>query len=893
MIDKRVRECALELQDTVLLAKLSVGDLISQEAKYHAKCLIKLYNKASRQTPKTKKENQESVIHGIVLAELIEYIDSSRSGTDIVPIFKLADLAKLYSKRLEQLGVVIEGRINTTHLKNRILAAIPDLQSHKQGRDVLLIFNEDVGEALKQATSYSCDDEGIIIAKAAKIVRRDMFDTRYSFTGTFNDSCQHESVPQTLVSLVRMILGGPNIETQSSNIVESQTTLTISQLLQFNCAVRRRKDTAATYHTSDREPPLPIYLGMVIHVETRKRDLVDKLYNLGLKRYSVVPPVILPKEPTAIPSVDSPLFSECGFFSGAQQLEYRWLNHVRQEIEDDDTDTKNMTLSAFHANLSQTQEVEIAPLDITTIEEMGNPFLEESEDLLVLDTGDIVDPKVANTVRNIEQIGNDKYHEYVRERLDKRTTPLSDPIKQNKLHLFSRQELRSESKEKRQISSLKQNCSLFSQLYVSCQVRDSDLDQFFRHENLSYPPSLSQFGQLRLGSKSDLLVPLEKKCVIVTENPDVDAIILDGAVIVNILKPRFCKTFEDYSKQVFLPHINNYLKSCSRLDVIWDEYRQDSLKASTRGKRGKGIRRRVQADSTIPGNWESFLRIDDNKTELFAYLAEQLLTLTPSDQTTVVSTKGREVVCNKPNKNNDDLSPCNHEEADTRILLHVADAVKNGMQKIMIRTVDTDVVVIAVSAVHKLNITSLWMAFGVGKNFRYIPVHEIAQHMGPSKSHALLFFHAFSGCDQVSSFSNRGKKTAWETWSTFDAVTEDFKVLSDKPNEDCVNESALNIERFVVLMYDRTSECLSVDAARKDLFRRKGRSIENIPPSSAALHQHIKRAAYQAGFCWGQALVKLQETPSPSSWGWKRNKEGYGNHSGHRHSKHQSPVLNL
>ncbi|CAG2204044.1 unnamed protein product [Mytilus edulis] len=360
-------------------------------------------------------------------------------------------------------------------------------------------------------------------------------------------------------------------------------------------------------------------------------------------------------------------------------------------------------------------------------------------------------------------------------------------------------------------------------------------------------------------------------CVIVTEIPDVDAIILDGAVIVNILKPRFCKTFEDYSKQVFLPHINNYLKSCSRIDVIWDEYRQDSLKASTRGKRGKGIRRRVQADSTIPGNWESFLRIDDNKTELFAYLAEQLLTLTPSVQTTVVSTKGSEVVCNKPDKNNGNLSPCNHEEADTRILQI---AVKSGMQKIMIRTVDTDVVVIAVSAVHKLNITSLWMAFGVGKNFRYIPVHEIALFMGPSKSNALLFFHAFSGCDQVSSFSNRGKKTAWDTWLSFDAVTEDFKLLSDKPNEDCVNEAVLNIERFVVLMYDRTSECLGVDAARKNLFTRKGRSIENIPPSSAALHQHIKRAAYQAGFCWGQALVKLQETPSPSIWGWKRNKEG-------------------
>ncbi|KAH3772797.1 hypothetical protein DPMN_174143 [Dreissena polymorpha] len=43
MIDRRVRECALELQDTVLLAKLSAGYLISQEEKYHTTCLINLF----------------------------------------------------------------------------------------------------------------------------------------------------------------------------------------------------------------------------------------------------------------------------------------------------------------------------------------------------------------------------------------------------------------------------------------------------------------------------------------------------------------------------------------------------------------------------------------------------------------------------------------------------------------------------------------------------------------------------------------------------------------------------------------------------------------------------------------------------------------------------------
>ena len=73
-------------------------------------------------------------------------------------------------------------------------------------------------------------------------------------------------------------------------------------------------------------------------------------------------------------------------------------------------------------------------------------------------------------------------------------------------------------KKKQQISHLKQNWSLFSQLYVSFQIRDGDIGEFFRHENEAYPPSLYQFGQLRLGSKSDLLVPPDKMSECETES---------------------------------------------------------------------------------------------------------------------------------------------------------------------------------------------------------------------------------------------------------------------------------------------------------------------------------------------------------------------------------------
>ena len=82
----------------------------------------------------------------------------------------------------------------------------------------------------------------------------------------------------------------------------------------------------------------------------------------------------------------------------------------------------------------------------------------------------------------------------------------------------------------------------------------------------------------------------------------------------------------------------------------------------------------------------------------------------------------------------------------------------------------------------------------------------------------------------------------------------------------------IQLERFVVLMYDRTSKCLEVNEARKQLFMQKSRTLETIPPTKAALEQHIKRASYQAR-CWSQALVQNPQLPSPSDWGWIK-KEG-------------------
>ena len=93
---------------------------------------------------------------------------------------------------------------------------------------------------------------------------------------------------------------------------------------------------------------------------------------------------------------------------------------------------------------------------------------------------------------------------------------------------------------------------------------------------------------------------------------------------------------------------------------------------------------------------------------------------------------------------NHTIQPCDHEKADSRIALHLYNAVKNGARNILVCTVDSDVIVILVGLFSNFHPdTSVWVAFGTGKFFRYYKINTIFQVLGPEKSKALLFFHAF------------------------------------------------------------------------------------------------------------------------------------------------------
>ena len=129
--------------------------------------------------------------------------------------------------------------------------------------------------ALNFANSNS---ETIHLMQTVKTIRREMSTINQSFCGVFTSNSEIDSVPQSLLSLLTMILGMPENSTCNS-------ALSIAQLIYFNF-VNKSKSISTTStkvrHNANKETPLPIYVGLLLHSQTRSRDLIEKFHQLGL-----------------------------------------------------------------------------------------------------------------------------------------------------------------------------------------------------------------------------------------------------------------------------------------------------------------------------------------------------------------------------------------------------------------------------------------------------------------------------------------------------------------------------------------------------------------------------------------------------------------------------------
>ncbi len=266
-LDKRIRDAAILLSDDKLLARLSEGDLVAIEARYHKNCLTSLGNRVRAiKSSRPASGVEDKIIYGVVLAEIISYIQECCSVEETVPVFKLSALKSLFCKGLVEYFASEDCKNNSknsTRLKEKIIEQVPELSEHKKGREILLTLKEETGLAIFDSCSFSGEDDCRCLARAAKIIRKRMF---------FGDKevlKQEAIVPASLYSLVRM--GVSVIGEEPCELNNNKAATSILHLIRYNTIRKEKKrhdSVQKIRHMKADETPFPLYVGLMIHSKT-------------------------------------------------------------------------------------------------------------------------------------------------------------------------------------------------------------------------------------------------------------------------------------------------------------------------------------------------------------------------------------------------------------------------------------------------------------------------------------------------------------------------------------------------------------------------------------------------------------------------------------------------
>lgn len=436
------------------------------------------------------------------------------------------------------------------------------------------------------------------------------------------------------------------------------------------------------------------------------------------------------------------------------------------------------------------------------------------------------------------------------------------------------------------LAAANMDSNLFCKLFIACESRKGNVAEFFMHENNQYPPSLSEFGSLRQQTCNDDMLNclLKPNKMSESSGAEMDSLAVDSttviasAVIIDAFShvqgvPISVMTVKDYSEKMFHKFINQKCETYSRVDVLFDVNQDNSLEEMTKEDCSKEKYVSLVDKETKLHNsktwFAKFLNNATTKTQFLKILATDLFQNTLNEDKTVFSTMEHVVISKSKITEIDFHLPI--ENMNTRILLHVEHAVRNGHQEILISTADFNIITVALYAFHYLvpNLKKLWIELVNCKPERVISIHGLYE-LHKYKCHILPFFDAFTGYRTTSAFHGIGKTTAWNTLTNFPKVIPAMsKLIKDGTNHLC-NESMEILERFTIMMYDSRSKLTKLHESRRILFTKKvkPRAIDRIPPTRDALEQHVKRSLLQSHI-WTQCLHNSIKQLEPTEWGWK------------------------
>ena len=427
-------------------------------------------------------------------------------------------------------------------------------------------------------------------------------------------------------------------------------------------------------------------------------------------------------------------------------------------------------------------ESDVQKLVSTVLDVMTDPFCLENVDdedhcsLLNIATGVVMPHEKAECLINSAELGEKQMKDFVEKRLNTSEVKFWEPLPHLKVETFA-----SLSKKKKirtadeKILTANAYRDLFARLLIAANSRGVQLREVRSYELATVPYSLAYVdGSMRKATKSVLLAELEK-CVEVLPRLPVQentstAYILDGMAIVQMMKAggaeRFGKLAEKYYQYITSPFQQ---PGCNRVDVVFDRYDKPySIKGNERERRGasSALEIKIIGPSTpVPKQWNKYISNPQNKGNLTAFLSHTWCQISQQElhhgQVLVMGGGFKE--CNKAvlvvQGSIRPFQPLqsDHEEADTRMILHAHNASQDH-DRVVIQSPDTDVAVLATHFFSSLSCKQLWFRTGVKDKLRFIPIHSLVESLGSDTCASLPCFHALTGCDSTSGIYGIGKK---------------------------------------------------------------------------------------------------------------------------------------
>lgn len=582
-------------------------------------------------------------------------------------------------------------------------------------------------------------------------------------------------------------------------------------------------------------------------------------------------------------------------FTNSISARQRWaLSHyMRMQVVNNMMDNlglsnKEETAPELRSSNKRKQHQQLtACLDL--ISQFQDPFAEDMPPTLLVNisTGRAASEKTAHFLSNVFEEGKELRKNFITECVE-RPRRFEEPIKRITIQSFATEAKPAISTSKDQkLKKIVMERDLMGRLLFLSLEKQIDLQEVLTYPLTPIPLSLAHLdGTMLSTDKSVLMRTLETK-VQSSDPKDIECTIVDGMFFLHTMGD-LPPTFGGVARSV----LTKLCKLPGRdIHVVFDLHLSPSIKDSERTKRAE-----FQNDTSYsitgpemkrPVNFIRALRSNNFKEELTHFLVkswQQDSFASILGNKRLWATLNDRCICFKNNSESmaffeDETLICSHEEADSRMIFHIAN-LHRSITNVVVRSNDTDVLVILLANKCKLpEKIHIWMEVGfqTKNTLRYIDIDLLADKIGLSMCLALAGFHSFTGCDYTSAFLGKGKARPYKILENSQPFQEAFKTFG---HSESVDETiSKTIEHFVCQIYGfpklRSVNQVRLEMLAKAYRPKRGSEFGNIkgvdgssmPPNRTCLDKKIARCNYVSAI-WNNASEPNPSLGNPETNGW-------------------------